>query len=165
MVKKNFQSRSVSIAVSTALLLFVNTCILAQEESTAIPSNVEQYRSETLMMNDGTFADRVLINGPPTPPPGYERPVVYLPPHNTRGSVLLTVPAFSWCFGCSATSAAMMAGYYDRNNYDNMYRGPTNGGVMILHNDPTKPPYPNWFLLKQARRGREAADSKKLSII
>ncbi|HNX00911.1 MAG TPA: hypothetical protein PLE74_06825 [Candidatus Cloacimonadota bacterium] len=53
----------------------------------------------------------------------------------TRSTVMLTdVPAFDWCYGCSATSAAMMAGYYDRRNYGHIYIGPTNGGVVPLNN-------------------------------
>ncbi|HCU56809.1 MAG TPA: hypothetical protein DF984_01020 [Anaerolineaceae bacterium] len=39
-------------------------------------------------------------------------------------------PSYSWVFGCSAVSAAMIAAYYDNNGYPNMYTGPTNGGVM-----------------------------------
>lgn len=49
-------------------------------------------------------------------------------------AVLSDVPAFDWCYGCSATSAAMMFGYYDRVGYSNMYAGPTNGGVCPLTN-------------------------------
>ena len=55
--------------------------------------------------------------------------------HPTRSAVMLSnVPAFSWCFGCSATSAAMAAGYYDNNGYADMYTGPTNGGVCPMDN-------------------------------
>jgi YD repeat-containing protein len=59
-----------------------------------------------------------------------------LPPSNaaTGTNVLAEVPAFYWAYGCSATSAAMMAGYYDRNGYPNMYTGPTNGGMCPLDN-------------------------------
>ena len=49
-------------------------------------------------------------------------------------ATLSDVPAFDWCYGCSATSAAMMFGYYDRTGYSNMYAGPTNGGVCPLTN-------------------------------
>jgi hypothetical protein len=53
----------------------------------------------------------------------------------TESSVILDeVPAFSWSFGCSATAAAMAAGYYDRNGYPEMYTGPTNNGLMPLDN-------------------------------
>ncbi|MDD3049942.1 MAG: hypothetical protein PHR06_02235 [Candidatus Cloacimonetes bacterium] len=52
-----------------------------------------------------------------------------------RAAVTLSnVPAFDWSFGCSATSAAMIAGYYDNNGYPYMYTGPTNSGVMPLSN-------------------------------
>ena len=55
------------------------------------------------------------------------------------------VPAFDWCYGCSATSAAMMFGYYDngmyypgnmtqRGVYSNMYAGPANGGTCPMNN-------------------------------
>ncbi len=53
----------------------------------------------------------------------------------TRSSVVLTeAPAFDWSYGCAATSAAMLAGYWDRRRFDNLYTGPTNGGVMPLSN-------------------------------
>ena len=45
------------------------------------------------------------------------------------------VPALSWSFGCSATSAAMMFGHYDNSGYPNMYAGPTNGGVFPMTNE------------------------------
>jgi len=44
------------------------------------------------------------------------------------------VPALDWSYGCSATSATMLFGYYDRNGYPNMYTGPTDGGVFPLTN-------------------------------
>jgi len=71
------------------------------------------------------------INGPSTPPPGFESeraPVLVI----TEGGKLLTAPAFTWVFGCSSVSGAMIAGYYDRNSYPNMYAGPTKGGLMPL---------------------------------
>jgi len=49
-------------------------------------------------------------------------------------NTLSNVPAFDWCYGCSATSAAMMFGHYDNHNYTNMYAGPTNGGVCPMNN-------------------------------
>lgn len=48
---------------------------------------------------------------------------------------LSEVPAFDWSFGCSATSGAMMAGYYDRHGYANVYTGTANGGLCPLVND------------------------------
>jgi len=42
------------------------------------------------------------------------------------------VPTSRWTYGCSATSAGMIFGYYDRHGYSNMYTGPANGGVAPL---------------------------------
>jgi len=40
------------------------------------------------------------------------------------GSVMLDgVPRAGWTYGCSATSAGMLFGYYDRHGYDNMWAG------------------------------------------
>ena len=95
-----------------------------------------EYFSVRTVALDGRSIDEVIINGPPTPPPGFERVTVELPEPNIAAGLntLANVPAFSWCFGCSATSAAMIAGYYDRTGYGNMYAGPTNSGVMPLDN-------------------------------
>lgn len=73
----------------------------------------------------------VCIRVPGRPPDNYRAPIA----SPTESSVTLpNVPAFSWCFGCSATSAAMMAGHYDNTNYPNIYTGPTNGGVIPMNN-------------------------------
>jgi hypothetical protein len=92
---------------------------------------------------DGTVLKKIMINGPPVPPPGFEveRQAVSLPePDSAAGIKTLTVPAFNWVFGCSAVSGAMIAGYYDRVGWPNMYTGPTNGGVMPLDNSS----WPTW---------------------
>jgi hypothetical protein len=88
---------------------------------------------------------RTVISGPPHPPPGFElqrTAVLSLPEPNIEAGVnlLSNVPGFLWSFGCSATSAAMIAGYYDRTGYGNMYAGPANGGVMPLDNSS----WPDW---------------------
>jgi uncharacterized repeat protein (TIGR01451 family) len=77
--------------------------------------------------------DLVVINGPPTPPPGFEIERAAVPEH-VAASATLPVPAYDWSYGCSATSAAMIAAYYDRTFYPNMYTGPANGGVMPMDN-------------------------------
>jgi YD repeat-containing protein len=79
---------------------------------------------------------KVIISGPPDPPPGFPRTAATVPqPHPEAGiNVLPNVPAFTWCFGCSATSGAMIAGYYDRVGYPLMYTGPMNGGVIPMNN-------------------------------
>ena len=37
------------------------------------------YRVRTTTLDDGTSIDEIVINGPPTPPPGYKRPVAKIP--------------------------------------------------------------------------------------
>ena len=94
------------------------------------------YTVTTSMLPDGNLIEEDNINGPPSPPPGFEldRQAVLPPePGIAAASLTLTVPAFDWVFGCSSVSGAMIAGYYDRNGYPNMYTGPTNGGVMPLN--------------------------------
>ena len=111
-----------------------NTMSRAQDP---LPPDGEYYRVRTVTLEDGTSIDEIVINGPPTPPPGYERPVAKIPDPGGKLlaiNILSNVPAFNWSFGCSATSGAMIAGYYDRTGYGNMYAGPTNGGVMPLDN-------------------------------
>jgi len=64
-----------------------------------------------------------------------KQPIAKLPAKGERGTKIIEgVPAFDWCFGCSATSMAMLASYYDRNGYTGIYAGSTNGGVMPLNN-------------------------------
>ena len=89
----------------------------------------------TIRLSDGTALVEYVINGPPVPPPGYEVQRLPVTPPKLIGPLdysSLTVPAFAWSFGCSATSGAMIAAYYDRNGFANIYTGPTNGGVMPL---------------------------------
>ncbi len=91
----------------------------------ALENLVERY-----VDSEGRLIECVIVPGIPEHlrEPG---PVAQL----TRASVVLNgVPAFDWCYGCSATAAAMMAGYYDRREYLRMYTGPTNGGKMPLNN-------------------------------
>ena len=97
----------------------------------------EYFSTQTIHYSDGTSIARQMIKGPPAPPPGYElqRKPVSLPANVRNAAKTLTVPAFKWVFGCSAVSGAMIAGYYDRNGYPNLYTGPTGGGVMPLTED------------------------------
>jgi len=73
---------------------------------------------------------------PSPPPPGYREPVhaQSTPTASATSKVLSNVPAFDWAYGCSAVSAGMLMGYYDRLDYVKMYTGPANGGVCPLDN-------------------------------
>jgi len=80
---------------------------------------------------DKTGKQAVEIRVPGILPGVYKMPAAQV----TDAAVILnSVPAYDWSFGCSATAAAMMAGYYDRNGYPDMYNGPANGGLAPLDN-------------------------------
>ncbi len=127
----------------------------AQAETTAPPTQtwlpVEPSASSTsdnayvtyrnITLPDGRQLEGTIIHGPPKPPAGAIRPTVSLSGSIEPQSVAsLVVPAFDWSFGCSATSASMIAAYYDRNGYPKMYTGPTDGGRMPLDSSS----WPDW---------------------
>lgn len=112
-------------------------------DSSESPPKSKYFTVTTATLPDGMDVDKSIINSPPVPPPGFEvqRQAVLLPePDSAAGIKTLTVPAFNWVFGCSAVSGAMIAGYYDRTDYPDMYTGPTNGGIMPLDNSS----WPTW---------------------
>ena len=120
------------IACAVAVCLFA-ACI--ETQAGAIITNSKYLTAQKIPLGDGSSLEKYIISGPQTPPAGYEleRTAVALPEHNqAMGNKTLTVPAYSWVFGCSAVSAAMIAAYYDRIGLADMYTGPTNGGVMPL---------------------------------
>jgi hypothetical protein len=115
----------------------------AVPKETATPAPNDYFSINTVPLSNGTSIDEMIINGPPAPPPGFtlERQTVTAGQIlETAGANSLIVPAYSWFFGCSATSGAMIAAYYDRNGYPNMYTGPTDGGLMPLDNSI----WPTW---------------------
>lgn len=124
----------------------VSSAVGFQEQQTTEITSIrfgQYFTAITRKMADGNSIDEFIISGPPSPPFGYEldRLAVALPESNRpTGTNTLTVPAFNWVFGCSSVSAAMIAGFYDRNGYPNIYTGPTNSGIMPLNNSS----WPTW---------------------
>lgn len=109
----------------------------------------DKYVLRTFTIN-GKIVEEIIIPGPPERPAGYYPVAVELPQPNIAAGIntLSNVPAFDWSFGCTATSAAMIAGYYDRTSYPNMYTGPTNGGVMPMDNSS----WPDWVDMNSDNR-------------
>ena len=118
----------------------------AQAQELATPTTHNAHiTSKTILLEQGVGLDEIIIHGPPKPPPGFERALANVAvtqpePIQAAGIVLLPVPAYDWVYGCSAVSGAMIAAYYDRNGYANIYSGPTNGGVMPMDNSS----WPSW---------------------
>jgi C1A family cysteine protease len=91
------------------------------------------YLVRTFVDEEGRRIDEVVYPG--RPPEIKAVPVEVPEPKPAMGiNVLPNVPAFNWCYGCSATSAAMMMGHYDNRGCPDMYTGPTNGGVCPMDN-------------------------------
>jgi len=113
------------------LLVFAAIAVLASCLSAAY-AGLDQYIVQKTMYR-GKELVRIIVPGRP---PDYRMPAVANPmPDRSRGiNTLSSVPAFDWVYGCSATSAAMMAGYFDNHGWTNMYAGPANGGVCPLTN-------------------------------
>ncbi|MDR3563482.1 MAG: C39 family peptidase, partial [Negativicutes bacterium] len=101
-------------------------------QALATPTPNKYFTSLTVKAQNGVTLGENIINGPPSPPPGFTEQSVSQDQLHAASTNSLNVPAYLWSFGCSATSGAMIAAYYDRNGYPNMYTGPTNGGVAPL---------------------------------
>lgn len=138
------------VSITVGVISFIGFLIFglgqaayAENDNENVLDNSSYFSSETITTSSGMDIDKIKISGPPQPPPGYEleRSAVSLPESNeAMGIKTLSVPAYDWVFGCSAVSGAMIAAYYDRNGYPNMYTGPTSGGVMPMNNSS----WPTW---------------------
>ena len=107
-----------------SILLFMNSLFTLFAESID-----PKYIVDSFIDDQGRKIDKIIVPG--KPPKDYKAPVA-IP---TKDAVMLSnVPTFDWSYGCSATSGAMLVGYYDNGNYTNMYAGPQNGGVCPMTN-------------------------------
>ncbi len=113
---------------------FLSVLVFFLLSSVSSAQTPEDYIVRTFVDSNGDKIDEIIVPG--QPPEHHREPAVELPdPSPSDGvNILSSVPAFDWCYGCSATAAAMIAGYYDNHGYSNMYTGPTNGGVVPMNN-------------------------------
>ena len=91
---------------------------------------------------EGNIIEGRLV-GPGLPPVGYDEKSNLADLNDVSAQYLdmFEVPAMSWSYGCTPTSATMLFGYLDRNGYPNMYTGPTNGGIFPLTNEVWGPSF------------------------
>jgi hypothetical protein len=129
MCRVNSQKRWVSFLLFFSLIASLAASIVP-ETTLAQPAS----RYETIISSEG--GRQIVMAVFPAAPPAVKAAAANVPELYIAGAMntLSDVPAFDWSYGCSATSAAMLFGYYDRTSYDNMYAGPTNGGVCPLTN-------------------------------
>lgn len=120
----------VSIILGVAFFYRTNWAAAQEGDPPRFEEN-EYFHVEEELTANGVTLHKMVIGGPP------QRPTL-LGTENSSGGVQaaattqLNVPTSEWSFGCSATSAAMIAGYYDRNGYANMYVGPTDDGIYPM---------------------------------
>jgi PKD repeat protein len=128
--------------------LFLFVCLVAVMAFSLIASNFlvsstpvmanngNSYLVRTFPEPGGKTIDEVVF---PVKPPTIKVKSVKVPEPNIQAGINTvsgsSVPAFDWSYGCSATSAAMLFGYYDRTGYSNFYTGLTNGGICPLPTD------------------------------
>jgi len=119
------------LSLILCLVLAFSVVGAVQADSSGEQSN--PYVVRTFIDEDGREIAEIIVPGRP---PEIKAAVATVPePNPAMGiNVVSNVPAFDWCYGCSATSAAMLMGYYDNSGYSNMYAGPTNGGVCPMDN-------------------------------
>ena len=119
--------------VAGLLLIVIVVPFPAVQAAAEFPYEATDEITTTNTMGDGEELQAIFIDGPPQPSPEYssERTASMVTSLN-RATTLSNFPSYSWVFGCSAVSSAMIAAYYDNNGYPNMYTGPTNGGVMPI---------------------------------
>lgn len=136
--------KTIIFCVIECILICVSsiTLVMADEaDGKKIPLNQYGIRSQNPYVVDrfvegGKLVDKIIVPSRPIPPRGFTRQVAVIPkPDIAAGTnTISNVPAMTWVFGCSATSAAMMFGHYDNTVFPDMYTGPTNGGIFPMTN-------------------------------
>jgi len=114
------------VGIALLVTLITPATVLADIEN-------HPYLVRTFVDEEGREIDEIIVPGLP-PKERISEAIASDIEIRQADATLSDVPAFDWCYGCSATSAAMMFGYYDRTGYSNMYAGPANGGVCPLTN-------------------------------
>jgi transcriptional regulator CtsR len=129
MYKVNFQKKWASFILSFFFIFSLTVSVLPQ---TVLAEPASPYQ-KIITDESGNQITMAIF---PVEPPKIKVAAADVPAVHVAGVIntLSNVPAFDWSYGCSATAAAMLFGYYDRAGYSNMYTGPTNGGVCPLDN-------------------------------
>jgi hypothetical protein len=129
MHKMDFRKKWVSFILSFLLIFSLAVSIVPQ---TTLAESASSYQK---IITDES-GNQITMATFPVAPPKIKVAAATAPDVHIAGTIntLSNVPTFDWSYGCSATSAAMLFGYYDRTGYSDMYTGPTNGGVCPLDN-------------------------------
>ncbi len=142
---KKFVSAFMALLICLTSLGGLSGNVFAQtKEQEVTYSDVEvispYYSEQQITFSDGRQVTRSIINGPSEPLPEYQEEREASKIKDTPKGTIANFPSYDWVYGCSAVSAAMIAGYYDRGDYTNLYTGPTDNGRMPL----TDTSWPTW---------------------
>ena len=88
-----------------------------------------------LILSANVFSQEInceILDSPPIPPKQSKYNIVTKATLPSTAVILDQVPTSRWTYGCSATAAGMLFGYYDRVGYSNMYSGPCNEGIAPI---------------------------------
>lgn len=122
-------------AIKITLIFLIFSFIITISQAAYEPLPVPDRSLKSQFYENGKQIDERVI-GPGLPPPLWETNANA--PNLNDATVTMVysenVPALRWSYGCSATSAAMYFGYYDRTVYPNFYKGLTNSGKFPLDN-------------------------------
>ncbi len=143
---KKFVSAFMALLICLTSLGGLSRSVIAQaEEQEAIYSEVEvfspYYSEQQITFPDGQQVTRSTINGPSRPLDEYQEEREASKITDEPKGTIANFPSYDWVYGCSAVSAAMIAAYYDRGSYPNLYTGPTDNGRMPL----TDTSWPVWY--------------------
>jgi hypothetical protein len=132
-MREKIKNRCVCTTVGVVVTLIIALHAVAVLAEVPEPQINPPYIVDSFVDDEGRQIDKIIVPGRP---PEIKAAVAMVPEPNIALGInnLGNVPAFDWSYGCSATSGSMMAGYYDRTGYPNMYIGPTNGGVCPMDN-------------------------------
>jgi hypothetical protein len=129
MHKANSQRKWLSIVLC---LFLIFSFVVSQVPGTILAEPISPFEKIIIDKNGNQLIQAIF----PLPPPKLKIEAANVPDVYIAGvtNSLSDVPAFDWSYGCSATSASMLFGYYDRIGYNNMYTGSTGDGVVPLNN-------------------------------
>jgi len=119
-----------------ALLVPALCALLPQAAQAGDPGKWHNPYSYSIVDRDGRRLD---VTSTPSRPPDVKMDTALLPASGlgAGSNSLAAAPAFTWCYGCSPTAAAMLAGYFDQpaRGYARIYSGPAGGGICPLNNE------------------------------
>lgn len=133
------------LSLFIVLILFISPITpntIAKADDGTITEVFSPYYTEIRTTDaNGRTLVKSIINGPRKPLPEYEdERLASIKSIDEAQGLIPNFPSYSWVFGCSAVSQAMITAYHDRTGAPNLYTGPTDGGFAPI----TDTQWPRW---------------------